>query len=83
MLDTVLLNQYIGHYEQGFIFTRTGSSVYVNIGGKKIRIHAATNESFYVTGVNGTIEFTKDDKGKVTGFSAKTADGTFSAKKID
>ena len=83
IVDTLLLDKYAGHYEQGMTFIRIGNSLNVDMGGKIVRIHASTNESFYLTGANGKIEFFKDDKGKVAGFNFKTAAGTFSAKKLD
>jgi hypothetical protein len=64
-------------------FIRTGNALYTDVGGKKVRLHAAANEIFYFPGTNGKLEFLKDDKGKVTGFNVKTAEGTFSGKKLD
>ena len=78
-----MLDQYVGHYEQGLVFTRAGNSLYIEMAMKKIRMCAATNESFYMTGTNGIAEFTKDNKGKVTGISFKTADGNFYSKKLN
>ena len=83
MVDSSVLNQYIGHYEQGLTFIRTGNSLYIDGGSKKILMRATTYESFYVTGANGIAEFTKDDKGKVTGISFRGADGTYNIKKLD
>ncbi len=83
MVDSSVLDQYTGHYEQGLTFIRTGNSLYIDGGSKKILMRATTNESFYVTGSNGTAEFTKDDKGKVTGISFRGADGTYNIKKLD
>lgn len=82
-VDSLLLDQYAGHYEQGMAFVRTGNSMYVDMGTKKIKMHATTNESFYIPGSNGIGEFIKDNKGKVTGISFKTADGNFYSKKLD
>ena len=78
-----MLNQYAGNYEQGMNFIRAGDSLYVDMGTKKIRLHATTNESFYLPGSNGIAEFVKDDKGKATGITFKTADGTYHSKKLD
>ena len=83
MVDSVILDKYTGHYEQGLAFTRTGNSLYLDMGTRKIRLSAATHESFYITGANGMAEFTKDDKGKVMGISFKSADGSFFSKKMD
>ena len=83
MVDSSVLNQYTGHYEQRLTFIRTGNSLYIDGGSKKILMRATTNESFYVTGANGTAEFKKDDKGKVTGISFRGADGTYNIKKLD
>lgn len=82
-VDSLLLAQYAGHYEQGLTFVRTGNSMYIDMGTKKIQMHATTNESFYVPGANGIGEFIKDNKGKVTGISFKTADGNYYSKKLD
>lgn len=82
-IDSLTLDQYTGHYEQGINITRKGNSLYNQIGEKNIRMNAETNESFYILGANGILEFIKDGKGKVTGFNVKTADGNFSAKKLD
>lgn len=46
-------------------------------------MNAETNECFYILGANGILEIIKEHKGKVTGCSLKTADGNFSAKKLD
>lgn len=83
MIDSAVLDKYTGRYEQGLTLIRTGISLYVDMGAKKIQLHATTNEKFFVTGSNGIAEFTKDNKGKVTGISFKGADGTYSIKKLD
>ena len=83
MIDSVILDKYAGHYEQGLTFIHTGNSLYLDMGTKKIRLSAATHENFYITGSNGMAEFTKDDKGKVMGISFKTADGSFFSKRMD
>lgn len=82
-VDSVLLEQYTGHYEQGATFRRIGDSLYVILGSKKILIHAETNDIFYTIGNGGTIEFIKDKKGKVSGVNFKTSNGNFSFKKLD
>jgi hypothetical protein len=83
ILDTLLLDQYAGHYEQGVTIARTGNCLYMNIPGGKIRMHAASNDSFYMNGAPGTGEFTKDDKGKVIGYTVKSGSKGFFAKKLD
>jgi len=83
MVDSVILDKYAGHYEQGLNFIRTGNSLYLDMGVKKIRLSAATHDNFYFAGGNGMAEFTKDDKGKVIGISFKTADGNFFSKRVD
>ena len=82
-VDPLVLDNYTGHYDQGINITRKGNSLYNEMGGKNIKMNAETNESFYITGANGLLQFIKDDKGKVTGFNVKTADGNFYAKKLN
>ncbi|MET0636545.1 MAG: alpha/beta hydrolase-fold protein [Chitinophagaceae bacterium] len=82
-VDSSLLNQFAGHYELGMTFVRQGNSMYVDMGTKKILLHAISNESFFIPGSNGIAEFTKDAGGKTTGVNLKTADGSFYSKKID
>jgi hypothetical protein len=82
-VDSLVLDNYTGRYEHGLVITRKGNSLYNGMGGKNIKMNAETNESFYIPGANGLFDFLKDDKGKITGFNVKTADGNFSAKKLD
>jgi len=82
-IDSLALDNYTGQYEEGVSITRKGNSLYSEIGGKNIKMNAEANESFYIPGANGILEFIKDGKGKVTDCSLKTADGNFSAKKLD
>ncbi|HMI02599.1 MAG TPA: alpha/beta hydrolase-fold protein [Pedobacter sp.] len=70
-LNTLLLDQYAGHYEQDWLITRTDSSLYINMFGGKARLYAETNEDFYVKGAPVTCQFQKDNKGKVRGFNLK------------
>lgn len=82
MLDTLLLNQYVGNYEYGISIARIGQSIYVNVPNGKILLHAKTSESFYVNGVPGTTEFSRDLKGKVTGL-IMNGDAGMTVKKLD
>ena len=82
-VDSLLLKQYAGRYEQGLAFLRKENSLYIDMGVKKLRLCAANKESFYLKGANGIGKFSKDDKGKVTGVYFVTADGTFFSKKLD
>ena len=83
MLDTLLLNRYVGNYEYGISIIRLGHSIYVNVPNGKILLHAKTRESFYVNGVPGATEFSRDLKGKVTGIIMNADGNVMSAKKLD
>jgi predicted alpha/beta superfamily hydrolase len=79
IIDGLILDKYVGNYEQGIIITRTGNSLYIN----RIKMHAMSNVTFYLLGAPGTGEFIKDDKGKITGYSVKQEKEIFFAKKLD
>ena len=83
MVDTALLNQYIGHYEQGLSFIRIGDSLFMDLGAKKIKLFAESESSFFNGGENGTTEFVKDEKGKVAGVHINSVDGNYFSKRID
>jgi predicted alpha/beta superfamily hydrolase len=83
LMDTLLLNQYIGKYEFGITITRVGKSLYANVPDGKIKLHAETNERFYVNGVPGATVFTRDNKGKVTALTITGDGGVMTAKKLD
>ena len=88
LLDTVLLNQYTGHYvfnKDSIAVTRTGNSLYIRNPSPlgRIRLHAETSDLFYVRGLNGTGQFKKDNQGKVTGYNLILPDVTMFFKKID
>lgn len=86
-IDTIveisLLDKYVGQYEMGLTFVRIENSLYAIVGEKQLRLHATTNENFYLPGFNGSLEFMKDDKGKVTGIKVNLADQSFLAKRLD
>ena len=83
LLDTLLLNQYVGKYENGISITREGNSIYVNVPNGKIKLHAETSKRFYVNGVPGVTEFFRDSKGIVTGFIMNGEVPAWTAKKLD
>jgi len=83
ILDSVLLNQYAGHYDQGINIICKNRSLYASFGGKEIKMNAATDKQFYIPGMNGESEFKRDEKGKITGFQFDGADAHMFVKKID
>ncbi|MEO6547226.1 MAG: alpha/beta hydrolase-fold protein [Ferruginibacter sp.] len=84
LLDTILLNEYAGHYEHDIAFVRKGKSLYFSGFGKQTKLNAETDKTFYNKGVNGIAEFIRDGKGKITGVEFNSADtkGAF-AKRIE
>ncbi len=81
MLDTLILDKYVGHYEFGMHITRADKLIYVNFPNGRVKLHAQTNEKFYANGMPGTTEFTKDDKGKVIGYTMRAEGNVMMAKK--
>ena len=82
-LDTLLLKQYAGNYEQGFTFSFNNHALNVFLGEKQIKLNAETDKLFYIPGGNGEIEFKRNEKGKVMGFQWDGADAHMFFKKID
>lgn len=82
-LDSVLLKQYAGHYDQGANVIYKNHAIYASFGGKEIKMNAATDRLFYIPGMNGESEFKRDEKGKVTGFQFDGADVHMFVRKID
>jgi len=82
ILDSLLLNQYVGNYEFGISILRSGNSIYAIVPNGKIRLHAETKDRFYVNGAPGVTVFKRDINGKVTSFNA-TGDVNWTAKKLD
>jgi len=82
MLDSLLLNEYVGNYEFGMSVIRSGNSIYVIIPNGKIRLHAETKDRFYVNGASGVTVFKRDINGKVTSLN-KIGDGDWTLKKLD
>jgi len=85
-VDSFLLDQYTGLYklnENSITVTRTGNFLYGTFTGGKARLDADTNETFYIKGLRGTMQFKKDNKGKVTGYNLFLDDDTLFFKKLD
>ena len=86
VLDNSVLEQYAGSYELG-----PGVNAEVSIkddlllvqipGQPDITLHARDENNFYRVGSFLFVHFNKDDNGKVTGLTAETFVGKFSAKK--
>lgn len=83
LLDIGVLDQYVGNYDFGMTITREGKIIYVNFPTGRVQLHAESNEIFYVNGVPGTTEFTKDETGKVKGFTMTGDGGAHFVKKIN
>jgi predicted alpha/beta superfamily hydrolase len=86
MVDSILLDQYTGQYkliEETLTFTRKGNSLYLTLPEGKVKLCAETTESFYIKGQNGTGQFMKDNKSKVTGYNVMIRDSTLLFKKMD
>jgi predicted alpha/beta superfamily hydrolase len=67
ILDTALLDQYVGQYEQNQVITRKGSSLYLNMFGGEAKLNAETSDDFYVKGAPVNCRFQRNAAGKVTG----------------
>ena len=83
LLDTGVLDQYVGNYDFGLTVTREGQIIHVNFPNGSAQLHAKSNEIFYVNGVPGTTEFNKDETGKVSGFTMTGDGGAHFVKKIN
>jgi uncharacterized protein len=83
IVDTVLLKQYAGNYENSPTIILKNNALYILFGEKQIKMNAETDKKFYIRGANGEIEFKRDEKGKVTGLQFDGADGHIFVKKID
>jgi len=83
VLDNAVLDKYVGNYEFGVAVTREGKSIFANFPTGRVQLHAQTNETFYVNGIPGTTEFTKDVKGKVIGLTMRAEGNVNMAKKLD
>ncbi len=90
-LDTGLLDQYKGHYKlfnDTIAITRVGNDLYLNFMRGKVlimkpKLYAETGERFYSKGVQGILQFKKNNKGKVTGFDLVQNANTIFLNKID
>jgi len=82
-VDTALLKQYAGRYEQGFNIIYSNHALYVSFGTKRIKMNAETDKKFYIEGANGEIEFKRDEKANVNGFQFDGADAKIYIKKIE
>ncbi len=86
VVDSILLDQYTGQYklnEESLVFTRKGNSLYLDINGGKIKLHAETPDRFYIKGQNAMGQVAKDDKGKVIGYNVILSDTTLFYKKLN
>ncbi|MEO6721547.1 MAG: alpha/beta hydrolase-fold protein [Ferruginibacter sp.] len=89
--DTSLLDQFTGRYKlfnDTITITRTGNALYLNFMRGKVlmakpRLYAETGERFYTKGIQGTLQFKKDNKGKVTGFDLVQNNNSMYLNKID
>lgn len=85
-VDNVTLDRYTGLYmlnTDSIRVIRSGNSLFVNNNGQRLKLYAETSDSFYVKGLNGTGQFLKDNKGKVTGYNVVLRDITLFFKRID
>ncbi len=87
MLDAKLLNQYTGHYnfnDDSINIVQHDNNLYLNFIGGKIKLYAATNESFYAKGLGGgSIQFIKDKNDKVISCNLTVGDNVRVYKKIN
>ena len=85
-LDSSLLDQYTGRYAMGTdtsLITRSGNNLFGQAGFGKMRLLAETAQTFYIKGLNGTVQFKKDNKEKVTGYDLILSDTTLFFKKLN
>jgi predicted alpha/beta superfamily hydrolase len=86
LVDNDLLDRYTGLYvlnNDSLQVTRLGSSLFINNAGQRLKLYAETADSFYAKGLNGTGQFLKDNKGKVTGYNLVLKYITLFFKRID
>ena len=91
LLETSQLDQFTGHYKlfrDTFAITRTGSALYLNFSRGKVlivkpRLYAETKDRFYQKGIQGTLQFKRNDKGKVAGFDLIQNNNAIFLTKID
>ena len=84
-LDPTLLNQYTGSYlmdNESFSITRSQDNLTLQNGTVKFKLFAEAPGTFYVKGLDGKIQFKKDDKGTVTGYDLIRSDTTLFVKKV-
>ena len=84
-LDTGLLNQYAGRYaldNESFTIMRSGYNLDMQTGTVKFKLFAEAPGTFYTKGLDGKLQFKKDDKGKVTGYDLIRSDTTVFFKKV-
>jgi uncharacterized protein YneR len=72
-LDPKTLKEYVGQYElsHDFIVTITQYDDHLyaeNAGQQRVEIFAESSDVFFFKAVDAQITFTRDEKGKVTGF---------------
>ncbi|MEO5996760.1 MAG: alpha/beta hydrolase-fold protein [Chitinophagaceae bacterium] len=85
-LANSVLDQYAGHYLFGndtLSVSRSGSDLYGQSGFGKSKLLAETAETFYIKGVNASLQFKKDSKQKVSGYDLMLSDTTLFFKKLD
>ena len=82
-LDGKLLDEYAGKYEQDVLLTHEGKWLYLKLPTIKARMRAATDNLFYVPGLPGTGEFTRDENGKVTGYTVRMNGQAMSVRKLN
>jgi predicted alpha/beta superfamily hydrolase len=82
VVDSKLLDQYVGKYEHDVEITREGDFLYLNLPGYKARFHAANDNLFYVPGLPGTGEFVKDSNGKVVTYCVRISGKPMFAKRL-
>jgi len=86
-IDTILLNQYAGHYkrnEEVMTVVRIDSHIYITFPGGKVKLYAKTADTFYGKGFENALgQFVKNDTGEIIGYNLILDKATTFYKKID
>jgi hypothetical protein len=87
-VDPKAFDAYVGRYQVGpkviATFTRDGDRFMIQLTGQpKFQVFPESDTDFFLTVVDATITFVKDDKGKVTHANIKQAGRDIKAKRLD
>ena len=82
-LGDALLDEYVGHYDAGMTISREGKRLFAHHLNGSVELHAQSSSVFYVNGIPGVTEFTRDDNGRVAAFTLAFEKDRYTMKKLD